>query len=389
MRSLIIIVCMLIGASSHPAMGQLLKAVPLSETENAYNPIPNPDGSLIAYVRTGWGRPGGSGGFGSSNLVSEVKLMNADGKILSSRMLSDAFLYGWTSDGNNLICFRDWEYSIVSPDGKILKSGHLPELSDSYDVSERVAFLSASDSILWLQNDYTNIKRTATSSSTEYMKRDFVRSVVQSSHGEVTKFDGELNSDDDAGFNADEMLVLSPNEKYLALIRTNPRGRDNFLWTYDLQNKKWANLGKIIIHLDDGWDYIKPAWNPWFVDSSRLAFVSASGIVVSTPDGKSNQILIKAARAGLATPSPDGRYIAYATFEPRPMKQQPALKFWGGSTLWVTPVAPNSKARAVTLKDKDTTYSLHWLTNHQLVFDRIADELFYRKARLWKVDIDQ
>src|ERR1700691_3358488 len=33
----------------------------LSE-ENGYNPIPSPNGKLIAYVRTGWGRPGGGGG---------------------------------------------------------------------------------------------------------------------------------------------------------------------------------------------------------------------------------------------------------------------------------------------------------------------------------------
>lgn len=381
MKRLPIIVCLIIWAFYHPATGRPLSATPLSETENAYNPIPNPDGSLIAYVRTGWWRPGGSGGFGRSNLVSEVKLMNADGKILSPRILADAFLHGWTPDGKYLICYRDAEFWIVSPDGEISKSGHLPEQSDSYEVSERVAFLSSSDSILWLQNDYTNIKRTATSPSTEYMTRDLVRSIIRSSRGEVAIFKPQLN--------ADEMLVPSPNERYLALIRTNPRGRDTYLWTYDLQNKTWADLGKIIIHPDDNWDYIKPAWNPWFADGSRLAFVSASGIVVSTPDGKSKQLLVKAERAGLASPSPDGRYVAYATFEPRPMKQQPALTFWGNSTLWVVPIAPKSDARPVTSKDKDATYSLRWLNNHQLVFDRIADELFYKKARLWKVDTNQ
>jgi hypothetical protein len=30
----------------------------LLSKENAYNPIPSPDGKYIAYVRTGWGRPG-------------------------------------------------------------------------------------------------------------------------------------------------------------------------------------------------------------------------------------------------------------------------------------------------------------------------------------------
>ena len=65
------------------------------------------------------------------------------------------------------------------------------------------------------------------------------------------------------------------------------------------------------------------------------------------------------------------------------------LKFWGGSTIWVAPVAPNSKARTVTSKDRDTTYSLHWLGDHHIVFDRVADELFFKKARLWKVEVSR
>ena len=48
----------------------------LLNTDNAYNPIPSPDGKYIAYVRTGWGRPGGSGGFGRSNFLSEVMVID-------------------------------------------------------------------------------------------------------------------------------------------------------------------------------------------------------------------------------------------------------------------------------------------------------------------------
>jgi hypothetical protein len=108
--------------------------------------------------------------------------------------------------------------------------------------------------------------------------------------------------------------------------------------------------------------------------------------VVSSPDGKLKQTIFKPTQAsGLAVPSPDGNFVAFATFEPRPMKLRDDLKFWGGSTIWVVPIAENSKARFVTQKSQDTTLSLRWLKNHALVFDRIADETFYRKARLWKV----
>ena len=366
--------------SSCKAVGQPGNEVQLSETENAYNPLPNPDATLIAYVRTGWGRRGGSGGFGRSNLVSEVMLMSAAGKVISTKPLSDGFLYGWTPDGKYVICYRDGEYSIVSPGGTILISGRVPGWSDSFEVSERIAFLPSTGSVLWLQNFYTNVKRFAASPSSEHMTRDFVRSAIQTPRGELTRFPSRLN--------ADEMLVPSPNERYLALIRTAPGGGSDWLWVYDRQTESWADFGAIIIHPEEGWDYMKPAWNPWFADSSRLTYLAAAGIVISSPDGKSKRIVSRPKQAaGLVVPSSDGEFIAYATFEPRPMKQRPDLKFWGGSTVWVTATAPSSKARPVTRKDSDTTYSLRWLDDRQLVFDRIADEIFYRKARLWKVEV--
>ena len=90
----------------------------LLSTDNAYNPIPSPDGRYIAYVRTGWGRPGGSGGFGRSNLVSELIVIDENGVAVTAMPLTEMFLGGWTPDGNDVVCFRDWEYALVSKDGK-------------------------------------------------------------------------------------------------------------------------------------------------------------------------------------------------------------------------------------------------------------------------------
>jgi Tol biopolymer transport system component len=353
----------------------------VSVTENACNPIPSPDGSMIAFVRTGrWEK--GSGGLGRSNLRSQVMVMDTQGRLLTEKPLADAFLAGWTSDGKNLICYRDGQYLTVSPDGETLREGRLPNPSDTYDISERIAFLSTTGSFLWLQNHYKNIKRTVTSAATEYITRDFVRSVINSSQGEIARFNSQLNTD--------AMVVPSPNERYLALIRISSAGGYSHLWIYDRQGKSWADLGDIVIHPEEDWDYIKPTWNPWFADSSRVAFISPSSIVISSPDGRSKQnISNPGPTAGLAVPSPDGKHIAYATFEPRQMKQRPDLKFWGGSRIWVIPTGSKSKARPVTAKNEDTTYCLRWLNNSQLVFDRIADESFYSKARLWKTDIPQ
>jgi hypothetical protein len=35
----------------------------------------------------------------------------------------------------------------------------------------------------------------------------------------------------------------------------------------------------------------------------------------------------------------------------------------------------------------DETYDLRWLGDHALVFDRVADDLFLNKSRIWKVDV--
>ncbi len=353
----------------------------LSETENAYNPIPSPDGSLIAYVRTGWNGHRGSGGTGRSNLVSDIAVMDADGNVQTKQSLADAFLYGWTSDGKSLNCYRDGGFSVISLDGKVLTKGRLPADSDFQDVSERAAFLPITNSVLWLQNYSVNVKRTYTSPGAWRTESDFVRSAIQSSNGEIAKNNSQLNTY--------ALLIPSPNGRYLAVAPPNSQGGwDKHLLIYDKQKTSWSNLGEIIIHPDEDWDYIKPAWNPWFADSSRLVFATASGIVISSPDGESKQIISNPKQAsGLAVPSPDGNFVAYTTFEPTPRKQRVDLKFWGDATIWVVPVVADSKARSVTQKNLDTTRSLRWLNNHQLVFDRIADEDFYRKARLWKVDI--
>src|SRR5215207_1618264 len=93
LKGFVVAACILVLAAPCEASGRPHNEVPLSGAENAYNPIPNAGGTLIAYVRTGWGRPGGTGGFGRSNLVSEVMLMDASGRVASDRPLADAFLY--------------------------------------------------------------------------------------------------------------------------------------------------------------------------------------------------------------------------------------------------------------------------------------------------------
>jgi hypothetical protein len=111
--------------------------------DNAFNPIPSPDGKYLAYVRTGWGRPPGSGGFGRSSLVSEVEVIDSGGKLLANSPVANAFLSGWKPDSTDLVCYRDGEYSLVSMDGKHSSKGRLPGPTNVLG-TERVVYLPRS-----------------------------------------------------------------------------------------------------------------------------------------------------------------------------------------------------------------------------------------------------
>jgi hypothetical protein len=331
----------------------------LAETENAYNPIPSPDGTLIAYVRTGWNREVCPGGLGRSNLRTDVMVMKADGTLLMAVPLADAFLAGWTSDGRNLICYRDSRYFLVSVDGRRITGGQIPSKEDPLNRTERVSYLSDIDSPIWIQNN------------------DDASAVIRTPRDEIAQYPGGHLS---------EMIISSPDGRYIAVTGA----WKSRLRVYDRRTMSWSDLGEVMIHPNSEWDYSKPSWNPWFRDSSRLVFISGSSLVISSPDGQQKQILTDVgSKAGLAVPSPDGEYIAYATFEERLMKGSTYPKFWGGTTLWVIPVVSGAKAYPATGKDQDATYCLSWLSNRRLVFDRIADMPLNMKARLWQVEVSR
>jgi hypothetical protein len=176
----------------------------------------------------------------------------------------------------------------------------------------------------------------------------------------------------------------SPDERYLAVFGDKWR---KHLWVYDMQRSRWSDLGPLTIYPDDEWDYVKATWSPWFGDSSHLAYVSGSTLVISEPDGKAKRTIPIDGQAGLATPSPDGKSVAYVTFDPRPRNRRPDLQFWGGSIIWILPLAPQGKPTAVTEENPATTYDLRWTDSHALVFDRFGDKGLPKSPRIWKVSV--
>src|SRR5882724_10652281 len=96
--------------------------------ENAYNPIPSPDGLKMAAVRTGWHREGGSGGLGRSNLRSDLIILDRMGRTISPLLHADSFVADWNRDG--IVSFRDWSYALLSESGRVRDQGRVcpPEL---------------------------------------------------------------------------------------------------------------------------------------------------------------------------------------------------------------------------------------------------------------------
>jgi hypothetical protein len=324
--------------------------------ENAYNPIPSPDGKKIVAVRTGWFRPGGSGGLGRSNLQSEIIVLDRTGRTLAT--LTDSFVADWKKEG--IVSFRDWSYALLSENGSTREGGRTCPQETLRECVERVAYLSTQGSFLWVRQKWGD-------------------SVLITPQGEFSppykeKFLGEW-------------LAPSPDERYVA-AGPGPLGKS--LTIYDSREKVWHDLGAVVIHPDVDWTWMEPSWSPWFADGSRLVFFTADGLVASTPDGKQRSVLLRTQEpAGLAVPSPDGRAIAYATFmsAPRPngIGSPPTFYTTG---IWIVDVQGESQPRRLTGPGVTSTYDLRWLDNQHLVFDRI-EQLRLPKAQLWMVAVDR
>lgn len=351
--------CLLVSAFlsfSSKVFAPAVQETLLSDSENAYSPVPSPDGTMIAYVCTDPPEDGIVVWGGRSSVRSQVKVMTSKGQLITSRPLADTFLSGWTLDGRALVCYRDWRYYVVSLDGRILLEGQTPESKANHQRAERVSFLSHQGTPVWIENDSSGCR--------------------------IQTPDGTLAAREGGPFG--QFAIPSTDERYIAVS-----GGDR-LWIYDTQEGSWADLGEIVIHPGySDWHYVQPSWDPWFRDSRHVVFVSSSALVVSSPDGRDRQVLTQIpGQAGLAAPSPDGRLLAYVTFEGRARELRPDLTFFGDTTVWVIPNMPGSKAFAVSEKNKDTTYAMAWLSNHEIVFDRLSDDLeWHRRARLWKVRV--
>ena len=215
----------------------------LLSTENAYNPIPSPNGQYIGYVRTGWGERG-EVSMGRSSLVSDVKIMPAKGMGDPRTLASDYFLSGWTPDSSRVVCYRDWKYAIVSTDGEKAMKGRIATDEQQFQyASEWVGFSSALNTVVW----------------SRWIRKSY--RVIETPKAPLAS-DGETWG---------ERVIPSPDGKYLAVF-SEAAWEDPHLRIYDTRGKSWNDLGPMKIHPDKNWWYIQPHWSPWLAGEIAAGF---------------------------------------------------------------------------------------------------------------------
>jgi hypothetical protein len=331
---------------------------------DAYNPVPSPDGKLIAYDVTG---PTLSPviGFGRASLRSQVEFADSNGQNRRSTNIEE-FLGEWLPNSGAISTYRDWRFALAGPDGA-KQSGSMQVVLSAYlpPPAERATYLSNFGAFVWIEHDDVGTK--------------IQRTVLQTSSGPIASLNVLLP--------LSALTVASPDQRYLAIGMPGRNSyEDQNLWVFDTEGGTWTNLGRFTIHPDPDWDYTKPSWNPWFSDSSHLAFFSGSALYVVSPDGKERRKVLDATNGGLAIPSPDGSLIAFLTATPRPRKNRPDLSFWGGSSIFVVP-SGGGKALAITKPSDEETFDLRWLSNSSLIFDRIGETMFNKGGRIWTVSV--
>jgi len=298
------------------------------------------------------------GGLGRTTLRSEVAFASPDGTN-SKDSGTEGFLGQWLTDSSAVVAFRDWRYALVGPSGK-LQSGSMPGPSAAPVPlpAETVAYITSRKAIVWLEHRHRI-------------------TLLQTHAGPIGRFKGLLA--------LSAVLSTSPDGRYLAVGGQGPfLYEDHHLQIFDTESGTWTDLGPLTIHPDPDWDYTKPNWSPWFPDSKRLAFFSRGVLCVKTADGREARELLHVRDGGLATVSPRGGSIAYATFVPRRERQAPYRQIWGGTTLWTVAVFGGVPAQITTSSEQETL-ALRWLSEEALIFDRVGEGMFNESGRIWKV----
>ena len=346
-------------------------------SRNGRTPMRSPDGQWIAYVETGWGRPGGTGGFGRSNLISITHVVAADGT--QDRVVSDMFLVNWLSDSKRVGTARDAFVAISDVDGNVLTEFGAPLEKTSAGTEVTGAAWTTTDLRSQFGRSMPHQKRLAGSENF-----GFGESGAFSPDG---KWYGPLQDREGFFFLAAdgsrlpiklnlsdrfEQGIWSPDGRYVQISD----GDDSLI--VDMQTLRFhriqnASAGNIYDSASN--------WTPWSKDGMRLTFVRNGQIWVADALGAGpKQLTFDASKKSFPIFSPDGRSVVYRTWEVNNREQHPGV---GRTDAWVVDVASTLVTR-VTRPSKKTITSCDWLDDQTLICDRSEEEdgsSFFRGPR--------
>jgi hypothetical protein len=338
---------------------------------NGTVPMVSPDGQWVAYVETGWGRPGGSGGMGRSNLLSLVHAVRRDGS--GDRLVSDLFLAGWMPDSKRIASARDGYAAICDLEGNVVTEFGSP--LDKQYLSQRGDWKS--DPRHQWGNRMPKSRRLPKAEDF-----DFGEDGAFSPDG---KWFGPMLGNGVAHFidSSGRMIkVKLPGDFIGRPYRASwsPDGRHVVLMNLGdesgavvIDARTWAAKaiqGVDPIYRNSDWEYRKCRWNPWSKDGSRLAFLRNGQVWIATPDGgNAKQLTFDSARKAYPVFSRDSNRIAYVSCQADNRRHYERM---GSTDLWVVDIETTLCVR-VTAPSSRRIYCLDWIDDQTLIFDRVDE----------------
>lgn len=335
-------------------------------SQNGMTPLTSPDGQWIAYVETGWGRPGGSGGFGRSNLISITHVVGTNGE--NDRVVSDMFLVSWMSDSKRVGTARDAFVAISDVDGNVLA-----EFGELLEMRYRSTYAPGA---AWTTTDL----RSQFGGSMPHQKRLDGSEDFGFGEGGAFSPDGKWYGplQDDKGFfllaaDGQRLPIKLPLDDRSTKALWSPDGRyvqlsDDPDWLIvDMQSLRFHKIQNVS---DGNGCESKCRWNPWSKDGTRLTFVRDGQVWVSDALGNgAKQLTFDATTKAFPTFSPDGRSVAYRTWQ---LDNRRHYSRVGRTDLWVVDVGSTLVTR-VTKRVNGNIMNFDWLDDHTFICDRLEE----------------
>ncbi len=338
-------------------------------SQNGTMPVTSPDGQWIAYVETGWGRPGGSGGFGGSNLISITHVVNIDGK--NDQVVSDMYLSGWISDSKRVGTTRDGFVSITDFGGNLVA-----EFGEPTEKPVRYSSLTPPD---WTKGELRH-QFGAFMPHTKYFElmNGFKRVGSGAFSPDGKLFGPIVDANDNAFFlGADgRRIVLKQGiPETFGGATWSPDGRFVLVFGYgewliiDMQSMRTHQIQNLDgSYLEGACGYGGCRWYPWSKDGKQLTFLRDGQVWVADAYGKNaKQLTFDSARKAFPTFSHDSQFVAYRTWQPDYRHRNVRL---GPSDIWIVDVT-STLATRITVPAKAKVHNFDWLDDNSLIIDRI------------------